>query len=83
MPRKSSDTEATTPLYRRPRADVYTALLLIAFLGLVLGIVALCMEMIDYKYEFRRAPPVSAALQLPAAVAYLQPPCNPSDGSFA
>lgn len=37
MPRKSSDTEATTPLYRRPRADVYTALLLIAFLGLVLG----------------------------------------------
>lgn len=48
------------PRYRRPRADVYTALLLIAFIGLVLGIVALYFEMAGYQFEFRRAPTVSA-----------------------
>jgi len=50
----------TAPMYRRPRANVYTALLLIAFIGLVLGIVALYFVMADYKFEFRRAPTVSA-----------------------
>lgn len=80
MPRKLSDT--TTPLYRRPRADVYTALLLIAFIGLVLGIVALYLEMADYKFEFRRAPPVSAIYRLPAAVAHVFPWRGPSDGSL-
>jgi hypothetical protein len=44
---------------------VYTALLLIAFIGLVLGIVALYFEMADYKFEFRRAPtPAVSALDL-------------------
>lgn len=80
MPRKSSDT--TTPLYRRPRADVYTALLLIAFIGLVLGIVALYFEMADYKFEFRRAPSASVMPQWPAAVAHAALGHGPSDGSL-
>jgi hypothetical protein len=82
LPRKSSNTEATTPLYRRPRADVYTALLLIAFVGLVLGIVALYFEMADYKFEFRRAPAVSAVQHSPAGLAHVFPGHGPSDGSL-
>jgi hypothetical protein len=70
-------------MYRRPRADVYTALLLIALAGLVLGIVALYMEMADYKFEFRRAPAVSATVVSPAAVARVFPWRGPSDGSLA
>jgi len=62
---------------------VYTALLLIALIGLVLGIVALYFEMADYNFEFRRAPSVSAIPASPAAVARVNLGYGPSDGSLA
>jgi hypothetical protein len=58
-------------------------LLLIAFVGLVLGIVALYFEMADYNFEFRRAPSVSAIQQSPAAVAHVNLGHGLSDGPLA
>ncbi len=54
--RESSDKPVQ---YRRPRADVFTVLLLIALMALGVGIAALWALMADYKYEFKGGPPVS------------------------
>jgi len=51
--------------YRKPRADLYTMLLLIAWLALLLGILVLYLEMKEYKFELKGAP---AMMTAPAAV---------------
>ena len=47
--------------YRKPRADVYTVLLVIALLAILLAIVALYAEMTVYNFELRGGPPVTLA----------------------
>jgi len=42
--------------YRKPRADLYTALLAIALLALLLGILCLYLEMKAYQFEFKGRP---------------------------
>jgi hypothetical protein len=81
LPRKSNDTGEV--LYRKPRANVYTAMLLIALLALVLGIVALYMEMAQYKFEFRRAPSVSALVGRASCLVQNDVAGRPSDRSLA
>ncbi len=46
--------------YRRPRADVYTMLLIIALIALLLGIICLYGEMSMYEFEMDGGPTVSA-----------------------
>jgi len=46
--------------FRRPQADVYTVLLLLALLALILGIVCLYFEMDMYNFEIKGGPTVSA-----------------------
>ena len=45
--------------YRKPRADLYTALLAIALAALVLGCVMLYMELQLYEFKYQGAPSVS------------------------
>ena len=42
--------------YRKPRADIYTVLLIIALVALVIGILFLCLEMDLYNWEFKGGP---------------------------
>ena len=49
--------------YRKPRADLYTALLFLALVAIICGAVALYLEMGMYNHELRGAP---AAVMAPA-----------------
>jgi hypothetical protein len=53
--RASSNAEA--PLYRKPQADVFTVLLVIALLGLIIATTVLWMVMKDYDYAIKGGPP--------------------------
>lgn len=52
---------------KKPKADVYTGMLLVALVALAIGILMLCKEMDRYDWKFRRGdvpqppPPVSQA----------------------
>ena len=52
------------PRYRKPRPDLYTMLLLVAWIALLLGILVLYLEMREYDFKFKGAP---AMLTPPAA----------------
>ncbi len=49
------------PRYRKPRADLYTMLLIVAWIAILLGILMLYLEMSEYNFEFRGAPAMRAA----------------------
>ena len=53
-----------TARYRKPRPDLYTMLLVIAWIAILLGILVLYLELSEYDFEFRAA----ASLGTPAAV---------------
>jgi len=54
--------EATeTPLYRKPRADLYTVLLVLALLAVLVGILFLYLEMDTYDFKFKGGPSVTMA----------------------
>ncbi len=68
--------------YRKPRADVFTVLLVIALVALILGIVCLYAEMEAYQWKFDGGPtvtgivPAEPAGDLAAAVDLNRPaPC--------
>ncbi len=60
----SSDQSSAAPQYRKPRADVYTVLLVLALLALIAGILCLWGENAEYEWKYKGGPTVSA----PAAV---------------
>jgi hypothetical protein len=65
---KSSE-KPVEQLYRKPRADVFTVLLVIALLGIIVATYALWLVMQDYDYKIKGAPVVwnrPAASQLMA-----------------
>jgi hypothetical protein len=47
---------ARAAVYQRPRADLYTFLLVVAWLALLVGILFLCLEMNGYDFKFRGGP---------------------------
>jgi hypothetical protein len=51
-----SNDESGPQLYRRPRFDVYSMLLLIALGMLILGTVVLWLVSADYDYKFKGGP---------------------------
>ncbi len=76
------DSQQQTPRYRKPRADLYTVLLLIAWIFILLGILVLYLEMKVYDFEFERVPamrstpaPVRATM-FSRADATLDGPCR-------
>ena len=50
--------------YRKPRADIYTVLLILALISLLLGITFLYLEMDMYNWEFKTN--IRALLDRPA-----------------
>lgn len=58
-------SQQQAPRYRKPRADLYTMLLLVAWIALLLGILVLYLEMKEYDFKFKGAP---AMLTAPATV---------------
>ena len=59
---------------------MYTALLFVAFVALVLGSVALYLEMKEYNFEFRGAPSVSAVVGPASGLAQADLSIRPSHG---
>lgn len=74
--------QAQGVVVQKPKSDVYTVMLVIAFLALALGIVCLVLEMDAYNWEYK-GPPAGAApgaaSWLPSAgsaIALAEPPCS-------
>ena len=53
---KSAASRAVPQEYRKPRADVYTVLLVVALIAIALGTAALWMTMKDYEYMIKGGP---------------------------
>ena len=78
----ASTTEKSGGPYRKPQADVYTFMLIVALLAVILGIVCLYFEMERFDFEFKEAPKVPPAvvaaalpaLPAPTALARLEKP---------
>ena len=66
MPRVSTDD--TEVRYRKPRVNLYTALLVIALIALIVGCVLLYFELEAYEFKHKGAPSAGAATALPARV---------------
>ena len=58
----SSASDKPSGPFRKPRADVFTVLLLVALIALILGIVCLYAEMEHYEWRFKGGPTVSMAV---------------------
>lgn len=56
----SSDESSAVPQYRKPRADVYTVMLVLALLALIVGILCLWGENAEYEWKYKGGPAVSA-----------------------
>ncbi len=55
-PAKSSNNPGGT--FRKPRADLYTVLLVIALLAILVAILFLYLHMQSYNFELKAGPPV-------------------------
>ncbi len=63
---KSSDESPAAPQYRKPRADVYTVLLVLALLALIAGILCLWGENAEYEWKYKGGPTVSGSAEVDA-----------------
>ena len=50
---KSADTASRGVVVEKPRANIYTMLLLLSFVALAIGIACLAFEMQAYNWEFK------------------------------
>lgn len=55
-PETAAPALASAPAYRKPRADVYTVLLVVALLALLVGIIFLYAENSYYEWKTTGAP---------------------------
>jgi hypothetical protein len=66
----TTSSNTTGGLYRKPRADVYTFLLVVSLLAIILGCICLYFEMQRFEFKFKEQdvprPPVAAAPAAPA-----------------
>ncbi|MBN2475463.1 MAG: hypothetical protein JXB62_12705 [Pirellulales bacterium] len=68
-PAESIGSKPRVP-YRKPRADIYTVLLLIALIAVLVGILCLYLQMGIYDFEIKGGPSVAADRpNVPAMVA--------------
>ena len=59
---KSSD-ESAPQFYRKPRADVFTVLLVIALMAILLATIVLWMVMQTYEYKIKGGPVAGRGFQ--------------------
>jgi hypothetical protein len=66
------DPVAPARQFRKPKADVYTMMLVASLIAIILAIVCLYAEMKDYDFDFKSAPrPASApAVETQSMVAH-------------
>jgi len=57
---KLPETADSAPVYRKPRPDVYTVLLVIALLALLIGIFFLYRHNARYEFKSQGAPAVTS-----------------------
>lgn len=80
MSTRSKDDDSVTQ-YRKPRADLYTVLLILALIAILVAIVCLWAEMggvYEYKIKGR-----TSALARPAAAATVAKSCSPLGNPWA
>ncbi len=63
--------------YRKPRADVYTVLLVLSLIALLLAILCLWFEMDMYEWKFMGGPVVSAVHGVSAGAVCSEPRTGP------
>ena len=69
---EEKDKKYTGP-YRKPRADIYTIMLLLALFAILLGILCFHFEMDMYDFEFEWSQPASATPNVAVALADTTP----------
>jgi|GEM_PF-2280217 len=75
-------TSGPTQAYRKPRPDLFTALLALAVVALIVAIVLLYLEMQRFEFELQTPPPAAAACY-PLGLPTLQNLCvQNAPGSF-
>jgi hypothetical protein len=78
-PAKDSSEKYTGP-YRKPRADVYTVLLILALIAILLATILLYMEQERFQFEIKGGPtPTSASNITPNPVALSDGPAAKCD----
>jgi hypothetical protein len=55
---KTPKASAAPQGYRKPQADFYTFLMVVALLALLLGILFLCLDMSAYQFQYKGGPAV-------------------------
>ena len=55
----ASTNDPGLPQYRKPRADLYTMLLIVALIALILGCICLWAENAAYDWKFKGGPTVT------------------------
>ena len=73
-PQKSNSTlETPTPIvtrsHRKPQADIYTILLVLALLAVLTAILFIYLYMKSYNFDAKGAPPVALASQHASLIA--------------
>lgn len=69
--------------YRKPRADVYTVLLILALISLLAGILCLYFELEMYQWQHKGGPTASVDRRGPVELAWAQGPgIRPPAGHF-
>ncbi len=71
------------PRYRKPRPDLYTMLLVIAWIAILLAILVLYLELSEYNFEFTAARAMPAAPALVRAAIRSGTACEFEDGCRA
>lgn len=77
LPNSSSSKKPGGP-HRKPRADVYTVLLIFALIAIITATVLLYIQMGEYDYDIKGGPTVWR--ETPAAVATTDRPWNHGNG---
>jgi len=54
--------------FRKPRADLYTALLIVALVGLIIGCICLYMQLDTFNHQTSGGPVPTARLMIEAAL---------------
>ena len=82
-PQKSTsalETPVRTPVgpHRKPKADMYTVLLVIALIAVIVAIIFLWAEMSFYDYKSKGGPPVAMARVQGSVVGWVLAPTQSS-----
>jgi hypothetical protein len=64
---KKAKPKPPAGLYSKPRADLFTVLLVLSWLAVIVGIVFLWLEMSEYQYNFNKGAPSVGMIDAPAA----------------